>query len=172
MDPEVIKKIEEETMNLRIEQEGLQETSIKIFSDVLEALIGAVFIDSECDMAETRRVIMKLIEPYLYVYGSVASKDSHPRTDAINLLAFDPIGNIRGHPIKISHFSINEKNDQGEMQTVYRGSIAGVDVVNMSFKLTEKSKQLKFYGRLHEFVKDFLKYMHETYQVEGKSAID
>jgi dsRNA-specific ribonuclease len=99
----------------------------------LEAIVGAVFVDSEGDMAETRQVVMRLIEPYLYIYGAGATNDSHPRTDAIQLLNNNFIGNIKGHPIKIAHFSNNEKNDQGEMVTVYRGSLGTIDVVQMSF---------------------------------------
>ena len=42
------------------------------------------------------------------------------------------------------------------MVTVYRGEIANVKVVQMSFKLHEKNKQIKFFKRLKLFVDSFL----------------
>jgi dsRNA-specific ribonuclease len=58
---------------------------MKIFGDVLEALFGAIFIDTGCDISITRKVFMKMFKPYLYVYGNTNTTMEHPRTETKNL---------------------------------------------------------------------------------------
>jgi dsRNA-specific ribonuclease len=84
MKPEIIDKMAELTTSRRLNMEDLEKYKLKIFGDILEALFGAVFIDSGCNLTKTREVFMKLFEPYLYVYGNPNTTMEHPRTEAIN----------------------------------------------------------------------------------------
>ena len=94
----------------KITVEDLQSSFLEIFGDVFESLIGAVFLDSLGDLNETKRVIMKILEPYLYLYGGQSLEaQAHPRTTAIDTWANESMANIKDKPIKISHLSNNEK---------------------------------------------------------------
>ena len=57
----------------------LHEHNLKIFGDVFESLIGAVFLDSQC-VKETKRILMRLIEPYVEIYADLATLQDHSRT--------------------------------------------------------------------------------------------
>jgi len=50
----------------------LYEYNLKIFGDVFESIIGAVFIDSE-DIIETWRVLKGLMQPYIKVYANLTT---------------------------------------------------------------------------------------------------
>jgi dsRNA-specific ribonuclease len=40
--------------------EDSEKYKVKIFGDILEALFGAVFIDTGCDLSKTKDIFMKL----------------------------------------------------------------------------------------------------------------
>ena len=82
---------------------------MKIFADVLEAIIGAVYIDSGCNLTETHHVFMKIFEPYLYFYGNLETVQDHPKTKLLQLWNQHPYGKISGHPININHTNAIEE---------------------------------------------------------------
>lgn len=71
------------TKNERISQSETDAYHLKIFADVLEAIMGAVFIDSGCNLSVTYRVFLKIFEPYLYFYGNLATLQNHPKTKVL-----------------------------------------------------------------------------------------
>lgn len=105
-----MKKIAEQTSHRRLNMEDSEKYKVKIFGDILEALFGAVFIDTGCDLSKTREVFMKLFEPYLYVYGNTQTLMEHPRTEATNFWAKQSLSNIRDHKIAITHLNEIENN--------------------------------------------------------------
>lgn len=50
----------------------LHEHNLKIFGDVFESLIGAVFLDSQ-SVEQTWDVLHRLIEPYVYIYSDLTT---------------------------------------------------------------------------------------------------
>ena len=50
----------------------LHEHNLKIFGDVFESIIGAVFLDSQ-SVEDTWNVLFRLIEPYVYIYADLAN---------------------------------------------------------------------------------------------------
>jgi hypothetical protein len=50
MNPKIIKKMAKVTESRRLDKEDSQDYLLKIFGDVLEAIYGAVFIDSGCNL--------------------------------------------------------------------------------------------------------------------------
>jgi dsRNA-specific ribonuclease len=62
----------------------LHEHNLKIFGDVFESLIGAVFMDSR-SIDETWRVLEHLIMPYIKVYANLDTLQDHPRTKLLEL---------------------------------------------------------------------------------------
>lgn len=83
--------------------EDTQDDNLKVFGDVLEALFGAIFIDTGCNLTETKEIFMKTFEPYLYVYGNIETMTEHPRTETISLWTKQLCSRIRNHKISISH---------------------------------------------------------------------
>ena len=57
----------------------LQNHQLKIFGDVFESLLGAVFMDSGC-LVTTERVLMGLLLPYIEVYTDLDTMQHNPRT--------------------------------------------------------------------------------------------
>ena len=55
---------------LPFDLDELHEHNLKIFGDVFESLIGAVFLDSQ-SIDETWAVLWKLIEPYVKIYADL-----------------------------------------------------------------------------------------------------
>lgn len=50
--------------------DNLYETNLKIFGDVFESLVGAVFMDS-MSIEVTKNFLLKLIKPYIRVYADL-----------------------------------------------------------------------------------------------------
>ena len=71
MDPSCMKFLANITENLKFPQSESEVFHLKIFADVLEALLGAVFIDSGCNLNMTKKVFMNFFKPYLYVFGNM-----------------------------------------------------------------------------------------------------
>ena len=57
----------------------LHEHNLKIFGDVFESLIGAVFLDSQ-SIDETWAVLERLIMPYVKIYADLDTLQDHSRT--------------------------------------------------------------------------------------------
>ena len=57
----------------------LHEHNLKIFGDVFESLIGAVFLDSQ-SVEVTWAVLERLVEPYVYIYADLNTLQDHSRT--------------------------------------------------------------------------------------------
>lgn len=137
------------TENVRITQEETEVYHLKIFADVLEALIGAVFIDTGCDLKKTREVFMYFFEPYLYVYGNLQTVQDHPKTELIQYWNRFPYGKIHAYPITLTHTNLLEENTTDSLSLdsssdqkvyVYKGFIGGIEVLNERYEFQVKNK--------------------------------
>lgn len=75
-------KSEKDTLALDLDE--LYEHNLKIFGDVFESLIGAVFLDC-CDTEITWSVLQGLIMPYITVYADLETMQDHHRTKLLEL---------------------------------------------------------------------------------------
>jgi dsRNA-specific ribonuclease len=62
-----------------IDFEDLYFYNLKIFGDVFESVIAAVFLDSK-SLERTQEVLFKLLDPYIIIYGDLNEISEHPRT--------------------------------------------------------------------------------------------
>jgi dsRNA-specific ribonuclease len=53
MDPVKMNEFAKKTEHLRYQIEDLQDNALKVFGDIFEALVAAVFLDSEGDLSVT-----------------------------------------------------------------------------------------------------------------------
>jgi dsRNA-specific ribonuclease len=60
MKPDVMSRMADLTSLRRLNMEESEKNKMKIFGDILEALFGAVLIDTGCDISRTREVFMNL----------------------------------------------------------------------------------------------------------------
>lgn len=67
-----------------INLEPLYEHSLKIFGDVFESLIGAIFLDSR-SISKTEAILYSLLKPFLKTHTNVESLDDHSRTKLLEL---------------------------------------------------------------------------------------
>jgi dsRNA-specific ribonuclease len=67
-----------------INLEPLYEHSLKIFGDVFESLIGAVFLDSR-SISKTESILYSLLKPFLKTHKNVETLDDHSRTKLLEL---------------------------------------------------------------------------------------
>lgn len=65
--------------------DDLSESTLKLFGDIFEALIGAMFLDSE-DLQLTRKVLLEVLKPYMQVYAHSSDElQEHSRTQLLEL---------------------------------------------------------------------------------------
>jgi len=62
----------------------LHEHNLKIFGDVFESLIGAIFLDSQ-SIDVTKEVLHRIMKPYIRVYGDLEMLQDHARTTLLEL---------------------------------------------------------------------------------------
>lgn len=67
-----------------LDLDQLYEYNLKIFGDVFESLIGAIFIDSG-SITTTWQVLIGLMEPYIQKYANLATLQDHSRTKLLEL---------------------------------------------------------------------------------------
>jgi dsRNA-specific ribonuclease len=80
---------------------------LKIFGDVFESLIGAVFLDSR-SLDETEKILFDLIGPYIELYADLQTMSDHPRTILLQLWP----QRTYTKQLRLSHET--EKLDKGE----------------------------------------------------------
>jgi len=62
----------------------IYEYSLKMFGDVFESLIGAIFLDS-MDIEKTKSILYRILKPYVMVYSDLKSVQDHGRTKLLEL---------------------------------------------------------------------------------------
>jgi len=62
--------------------DAFEEKYVKILADIFEALVGAVFLDTNENIEKTAKTIMPILEPYLEKYASIeyCKNHRHPKT--------------------------------------------------------------------------------------------
>ena len=65
-------EFEAEKRFVEFDLDVLHEHNLKIFGDVFESLIGAVFLDSQ-SVEITWDVLHRLVRPYVYIYADLAT---------------------------------------------------------------------------------------------------
>jgi dsRNA-specific ribonuclease len=80
----ISKHPKEERDAMALDLDELYEHTLKIFGDVFESLIGAVFLDCR-DSELTWKVLEKLIMPYIKVYADLDTMQDHSRTKLLEL---------------------------------------------------------------------------------------
>lgn len=150
-----MKRKAEETEPYRVFLENLGNNGLKIFGDVFEALVAAVFLDSGGDLDKIREIFIdRLLRPYLLVYGNLDAIQEHPRTEVINLWGKEPMANIRDHQIKIMHGATLV----GTEAIMYKGYIGEVQVISRTYGIHEKSKLRRFFAAFRSTLSNFLAY--------------
>lgn len=81
---ELSQRSSSERDHLALDLDELYEHNLKIFGDVFESLIGAVFLDCR-DTERTWAVLEKLIMPYIKVYADLDTMQDHHRTKLLEL---------------------------------------------------------------------------------------
>jgi len=72
----------EEFGNFQIEP--LYEYSLKIFGDVFESIIGAVFLDCK-SISKTEVILFNMLKPFLKTHTNVEQLEDHARTKLLEL---------------------------------------------------------------------------------------
>jgi dsRNA-specific ribonuclease len=107
--------VEEGEEAIPIDMDELCVYSLKMFGDVFESIIGAVFIDS-MSIVTTRQVLLSLLKPYIHVYASdVKHMQDHSRTLLLELWNSKPFAKS----IKCNH-EVNNKNETMEFKGILK----------------------------------------------------
>ena len=64
--------------------EPLYEYSLKIFGDVFESIIGAIFLDCR-SISKTETILYSLMKPFLKNHTNVEQLEDHARTKLLEL---------------------------------------------------------------------------------------
>jgi tellurite resistance-related uncharacterized protein len=135
----------------------LHEHNLKIFGDVFESMIGAVFMDSQ-SIDETWRVLKDLIMPYIKVYANLDTLQDHPRTKLLELW------NQKSYTkcFKCNHSSESDKS--GEL-IIFKGEIRlnkyNREIIREVFQKEAKNKIRSFYKKFYELVRRFIDFVEK-----------
>lgn len=139
-----------------LDLDQLSEQSMKIFGDVFESLIGAVFIDSEC-LVTTKEVLLKLMEPYVEKYADLDSLQDHGRTKLLEL--WNQKSYMRGlrcrhedHPVVPE--STSSDHPPG---VLFQAMVSDTCLFEMHFEHEAKSKVRTFYRYFYDTMSGFFK---------------
>ncbi|CDW79588.1 ribonuclease iii [Stylonychia lemnae] len=127
-----------------IDIEQLQESNIKIFGDVFESLITAVFLDSG-SLDITQRVLFKILEPYLIIYANIDRQKDNKRAQLQDLWN-------KTKYFKELKFEMTQENTKDYI--IYSGWIMTTEVMKLKFDAIVKSKVRKFYSKFYQFVQE------------------
>ena len=149
---ELLKELGGSTRDVKraLDLDSLYEYSLKIFGDVFESLIGAVFIDSE-DICETRRVLMNLMEPYINIYSNLNDFQDHSRTKLLELWNQKAFMKNR----KCHHETANEERNNQESRTIFRGLLDDQVVLEIPYDKDAKNKVRSFYRHYYDLMNGF-----------------
>jgi dsRNA-specific ribonuclease len=64
--------------------EPLYESTLKIFGDIFESIIGAIFLDCR-SISKTEEILHSLLKPFLKNHAHVETLDDHSRTKLLEL---------------------------------------------------------------------------------------
>jgi len=142
--------------------DDLYESNLKMFGDVFESLIGAVFMDSQ-NVDETWAVLKQQIMPYITVYANPLTLQDHSRTLLLELWNQKNYTKV----FKCTHRSENVGNDEillcGIIQMNHGGDKARPrDVFSLRFPKDAKHKVRSFYKQFYQVVEVFV------FSVDGK----
>lgn len=123
---------------------------MKIFGDVFESLIGAVFLDCR-DIDQTWSVLQKLLMPYIKVYADLETLQDHARTKLLELW------NQRSYTkrFKCTHESKQIVNrDEIRLTAVLIGHNPRDrhEIFSETYKKDAKNKNRAFYKKLYNIV--------------------
>ena len=126
---------------------------MKIFGDVFESLIGAVFLDSQC-IEKTWEVLHHLIKPYIFIYADLNTLQDHSRTLLLEMWNQKPyLKNLT-----CTHETKELENGEKSMLNgiIQRGKDTRWKVYSETFTKDAKSKVRTFYKHFYMLVKKFV----------------
>lgn len=131
----------------------LHEHNLKIFGDVFESLIGAVFLDSQ-SVEKTWDVLYRLIQPYVYIYSDLTTLQDHSRTLLLEMW------NQKPYTKNLTCKHKTEELENGEKSRL-NGIIVDrekreIVVYSETFTKDAKSKVRTFYKHFYQLVKKFV----------------
>ncbi|CDW79490.1 dicer-2 [Stylonychia lemnae] len=127
-----------------IDIEQLHESNMKIFGDIFESLIAAVFLDSG-SLEITQRVLFKILEPYLIIYANIDRQKDNKRAQLQDLWN-------KTKYFKQLKFEMTQENTKDYI--IYSGWIMTTEVMKLKFDAIVKSKVRKFYSKFYQFVQE------------------
>ena len=132
----------------------LHEHNLKIFGDVFESLIGAVFLDSQ-SVEKTWEILFRLIEPYVYIYADLATLQDHSRTLLLEMWNQKPYTKNLTCKHKTEELENGEKSRLNGIIMDNRERREQV-VYSETFTKDAKSKVRTFYKHFYQLVKKFV----------------
>lgn len=152
----------------------LYEHNLKIFGDIFESLVGAVYLDSQ-SLDQTQLVVNRLVDPYVYIYANAHSlqKDSK----SLFYIKWSQTSYTRD-------LSFSLKKEWLDCGVKYRLSAAvsapcdkqEVLVFQMTFQGSAKSKSRTFFKRLYWLFSGFAEEIDKAevtvYEQDPKKTIE
>ena len=131
-----------------LDLDQLYEYNLKIFGDVFESIIGAVFLDSE-SIQVTWKVLFGLMEPYIKIYANLQTLQDHSRTKLLELWNQKPF--MRN--LKCRHETRKHGEDNPEIPNdgtiFFRGMVDNDCVYEVPFQKDAKNKVRLFYKKYY-----------------------
>ena len=122
---------------------------MKIFGDVFESLIGAVFIDSE-SIETTWSVLRRLMEPYIKIYADLSTLQDHSRTKLLELWNQKPfMRNLK------CHHETRKQDQSSESKIIFQGMVDDACVFEVPYNKDDKNKVRSFYKKYYNMILGF-----------------
>lgn len=148
-------RMEAEESKTTLNLDDLDHCFVKVLSDVLEALVGVVALDTE-DYDKVEEIFLPIFEPYFNVYATPLTFKEHPKCFLFELVAKE-----KGILKKIKYVKKEKQNNKGDYMMNHKGYIGEILIAEEEFQfdncITEKKFFKKFYDNANNIVQEFHK---------------
>ena len=141
-----------------IDLDLIYEHSLKIFGDIFESLVGAIFLDCE-DIERTKEIILQLLGPYTTLYSDLSLIQEHGRTLVLELW------NSKDYT---KQHRLYHESDIKDDEVFFYGKVDNLTIFQKQFKKDDKNKIRHFYKVLNQIVSNFLTKMEAKYNSADK----
>jgi len=150
-----------------LDLDQLYEYNLKIFGDVFESIIGAVFIDSE-SIEVTWTVLWGLMEDYIKVYANLETLQDHSRTKLLEL--WNQKVFMRDFKCKHETKKPTEKPDH----ITFLGLVEDKPVLEVDYHKDAKNKVRSFYRQYYQLMSCFFEHIKnkEIHTCDKEKIVD
>lgn len=138
-----------------IDTDELDHCFVKVLSDVLEAVMGAVMCELQ-DFGAAEKVFLPILAPYFEAYATPATFKEHPKS-----ILYEMVNREKGEMKSMKWRKVNKEDREGFNAVVYKGWLADALVAQAKFRHESYITEKKFFRKMLKNVEGILAEYHK-----------